>query len=130
MATIGKINPQARRLRREKTDAEQRLWHHLRNRRLGGFKFRQQETIGPFVADFACVECKLVVEADGGQHGEERDAARTAYLEDLGWHVPRFWNNEILQLTDAVLEVILAACIERQKGKPSPRPLPPAGEGA
>jgi very-short-patch-repair endonuclease len=68
VATIGRINPHARRLRREATDAERRLWYHLRNRQLGGFKFRKQETIGSCVADFACVECRLVVEADGGQH--------------------------------------------------------------
>jgi len=129
VATIGEINPSARRLRREATDAERRLWYHLRNRRLGGFKFKQQETIGPFIADFACVECRLIVEADGGQHGAERDDRRTAYLNGLGWHVLRFWNNEILRQTDGVLEVILRACDERRKGKPSPCPLPLAGEG-
>ena len=129
MATIGKINPHARTLRRNATDAERRLWYHLRNRRLGGFKFKQQETIGPFIADFACVECRLIVEADGGQHNDARDSDRTEYLESLGWHVLRFWNNDILQQTEAVLEVILGACLERQKGKPSPCPLPQAGEG-
>jgi very-short-patch-repair endonuclease len=129
VATIGKINPNARRLRREVTDAERRLWYHLRNRRLGGFKFKQQETIGPFIADFACVECRLIVEADGGQHGPARDDRRTAYLNRLGWQVLRFWNNEILRQTDGVLEVILRACEERRKGKPSPCPLPHAGEG-
>jgi len=129
MATIGKTNPHSRRLRREATEAERRLWHYLRNRCLGGFKFRQQETIGSCIADFACVECKLVVEADGGQHCDGRDAARTDYLEALDWHVLRFWNNDILQQTDSVLEVILVACLERRKGKPSPCPLPPAGEG-
>ena len=129
MATIGKINPHARRLRREATDAERRLWYHLRNRQLGGFKFRQQETIGRCVVDFACVECRLVVEADGGQHGEEADRERTAYLDSLGWEVLRFWNNDILQQTDGVLSVILRACEERRKGKPSPCPLPLAGEG-
>jgi len=129
VATIGKTNPRARQLRRQATDAERRLWYHLRNRRLGGFKFRQQETIGPFVADFACVECRLVVEADGSQHCDGRDIARTQYLQGLGWQVLRFWNDDILVRTDAVLEVVLAACIERQKGRPSPCPLPHAGEG-
>ena len=129
MATIGKIIPHARRLRREATDAERRLWFHLRGRRLGGFKFKQQETIGPFVADFGCVECRLIVEADGGQHGPEQDDRRTAYLNGLGWHVLRFWNNEILQQTEGVLNVILRTCDERRKGKPSPCPLPRAGEG-
>jgi very-short-patch-repair endonuclease len=101
----------------------------LCNRRLGGFKFKQQETIGRCIADFACVECRLVVEADGGQHGDEFDADRTAYLKGLGWEVLRFWNTDILQNTDGVLEVILSACDARRKGKPSPCPLPHAGEG-
>ena len=129
MATIGKTNPYARRLRREPTDAERRLWYYLRNRRLGGFKFKRQETISFYVADFACVECKLVIEADGGQHGTADDARRTSHLEALGWKVLRFWNNEIFQQTDGVLESILRACEERRKGKPSPCPLPHAGEG-
>jgi very-short-patch-repair endonuclease len=129
VATIGRINPHARRLRREATDAERRLWSRLRNRQLGGFKFRQQETIGRCIADFACVECKLIVEADGGQHGEKADRERTVYLNSLGWAVLRFWNNDILQNTDGVLSVILHACEERRKGKPSPCPLPLAGEG-
>jgi very-short-patch-repair endonuclease len=129
VATIGKANPHARRLRREATDAERRLWHHLRNRQLGGFKFKRQETIGYCIADFACVECKIVVEADGGQHSPEVDRERTTDLSGLGWKVFRFWNNDILQNTDGVLAVILAACDERRKGKPSPCSLPHAGEG-
>ena len=129
MATIGRTNPHAHRLRRDSADAEQRLWYYLRGRRLGGFKFRRQVTLGPFVADFACVEARLIVEADGGQHNDKRDAARTEYLERLGWKILRFWNNDVLQQTDAVLEVILVACREREEGKPSPCPLPHAGEG-
>jgi very-short-patch-repair endonuclease len=128
MATIGRINPHARRLRREATDAERRLWSRLRNRQTGGFKFKRQETIGRCIADFACMECRLIVEADGGQHGEEADRERTAYLDQLGWKIMRFWNNDILQNTDGVLGAILAACKE-WKGKPSPCPLPHAGEG-
>ncbi len=63
----------ARLLRRQMTDAERLLWHHLRAQRLGGFKFRRQLVIEPYIVDFACLEAKLVVEADGGQHGEEQD---------------------------------------------------------
>ena len=129
MATIGRTNPNARRLRHEATEAERRLWHHLRNRQLGGFKFKRQETIGPFIPDFVCIEARLVVEADGGQHSGELDRQRTAYLERLGWSVVRFWTNDILQNTSGVLEHILAACLERKEGKPSPCPLPHAGEG-
>ena len=129
MATIGRTNPYARRLRRDSTEAEQRLWYYLRSRRLGGFKFRRQVTLGRFIADFACVEARLIVEADGGQHNDKRDAARTEYLEGLGWKILRFWNNDVLQQTNAVLEVILVACQEREKARPSPCPLPLAGEG-
>jgi very-short-patch-repair endonuclease len=128
MATIGRTNPNARRLRRKATDAERRLWSRLRNRQLDGFKFKRQETMGPFIADFACVECKIVVEADGGQHNHGVDGKRTAFLEELGWRVLRFWNNEVLQNTQGVLETILAECSERKAGKPSPCPLPRAGE--
>ena len=128
MASIGGTNPPAKKLRREGTDAELRLWYFLRNRQLGGFKFRRQVTIGPYIADFACVERRLIVEADGGQHGEESDRGRTQHLERLGWRLLRFWNNDILQKTDAVLESILTAC-EGEGAGPSPNPLPRAGEG-
>ena len=129
MATIGRISPHAKRLRRQSTDAERRLWSRLRNRQLGGFKFRRQETIGRCIADLACAECRLIVEADGGQHGGDVDRERTEYLNGLGWDVLRFWNNDILQNTDGVLTLILEACEERKEGKPSPCPLPLAGEG-
>lgn len=129
MATIGQTNPNAKRLRGEATNAEQRLWRHLRNRHLGGFKFRRQVTIGPFIADFACVERRVIVEADGGQHSHDIDQPRTAYLERLGWQVLRFWNDEVLQQTDAVLGAILAACESWKEEAPSPNPLPHAGEG-
>lgn len=129
MATIGKINPHARRLRRNSTDAERRLWLHLRNRQLGGFKFRRQEIIGRCIAGFACVECRIVIEADGGQHSDPLERERSDYLNCLGWRVLRFWNNDILQNTDGVLATILAACQLEQEGRPSPYPLPHAGEG-
>jgi very-short-patch-repair endonuclease len=128
LATIGQTNPNAKRLRGEATNAEQRLWRYLRNRHLCGFKFLRQVTIGPFVADFACVECRVVVEADGGQHSDDIDQPRTACLERLGWQVLRFWNDEVLQQTDAVLGAILAACESRKEEVPSPSPLPQAGE--
>jgi very-short-patch-repair endonuclease len=128
VAKIGRTNPHASKLRQDSTDAERRLWFHMRNRQLDGFKFRRQVTIGPFVADFACVEMRMIIEADGGQHAEGRDQGRSAYLERLGWRVLRFWNNDILQQTEAVLENILVACQQRKKERPSPHPLPHAGE--
>ncbi|MGC2526067.1 MAG: endonuclease domain-containing protein, partial [Stellaceae bacterium] len=83
-----------RRLRREPTDAEQRLWALLRDRRLAGYKFRRQHPIDNFIVDFACTRHRLVIEADGGQHAENvSDERRTPLLQLRGW---RFWNNEIL----------------------------------
>jgi very-short-patch-repair endonuclease len=98
-----------RTLRRAATDAERRLWSALRSRRLGA-KFRRQHPIGCYVVDMACVELRLVIEADGGQHTDSAsDTVRTRYLERGGWRVLRFWNNDILENTDGVLEVIAAA---------------------
>ena len=114
----------ARSLRQSETKAERKLWFLLRNRRLGGLKFRRQHPIGPFVTDFCCTEAKLIVELDGGQHALQRrsDKTRTAYLEAQGYRVLRFWNNDALGNTDAVLQRIalaLPAC-----HRPSPYPLP------
>jgi very-short-patch-repair endonuclease len=101
----------ARKLRHNGTDAERALWFHLRDRRLGGLKFRRQHPIGPYTVDFACVEAGLVVELDGGQHLEarSRDAARTAFLESRGWRVIRLWNHEALTLRIDALQAVLAA---------------------
>ena len=101
--------PHAKNLRIRMTDAEQCLWQYLRAGRLQGYKFRRQQPIGNYIVDFLCLAPKLVVEADGGQHGEQQtcDQARTAYLQSLGFTVLRFWNHEILQQTEAVLEAVL-----------------------
>ena len=100
----------ARDLRRTSSDAEIRLWAHLRARRLAGYKFRRQHPIGPFIVDFACTERRLIVEADGSQHSENAaDERRTEWLTSQGWRVVRFWNNDILANTEGVLEAILAA---------------------
>src|SRR5436305_6655133 len=98
----------ARRLRREDTDAERRLWSALRDRRLSGYRFRRQFPIGRYIADFACTRHRLIVEADGGQHDEsETDRRRTVWLEARGWRVLRFWNNDVLTNTEGVVETIL-----------------------
>ena len=96
----------ARALRQRMTDAERLLWRHLRNRELGGWKFRRQYPVGAFIVDFICVEKNLVIEVDGGQHAEneELDLQRSAYLNKMGYRVLRFWNNEVLQETEAVLD--------------------------
>jgi very-short-patch-repair endonuclease len=101
----------ARALRANQTEAEARLWRMLRDRRLAGAKFRRQAPVGPYIADFVCLAAKPIVELDGGQHAEnaEADASRTAWLEDRGFRVLRFWNNDALANTDGVLEEVLAA---------------------
>ena len=121
------ISKHAAPMRRDATDAERTLWLQLRDRRLGGFKFRRQWTIGPFVVDFCCLEQRLVVEADGGQHDETTDARRTAWLEGRGFRILRFWNHDILRNLDGVLQKILDSLAQQD---PHPDPLPRAGEGA
>jgi very-short-patch-repair endonuclease len=114
----------ARQLRRDQTEAEERLWQELRGRRLGDAKFVRQQSIGPFIADFACRSLRLAIELDGGQHSEnERDAARTRTIELHGYRVIRFWNNEVMENLDGVLQLI-AREIEIARNSFSPR-----GEG-
>ncbi|HTU12607.1 MAG TPA: endonuclease domain-containing protein [Allosphingosinicella sp.] len=100
------LTPIARRLRRDQTEAEERLWHHLRGRRCEGEKFVRQFQIDHYVADLACRTARLAIELDGGQHDPARDAARTAIIEKYGYRVIRFWNDDVLGNTDGVLEVI------------------------
>ncbi|PKL96313.1 MAG: hypothetical protein CVV18_02225 [Gammaproteobacteria bacterium HGW-Gammaproteobacteria-8] len=98
-------------LRKQMTDAESRLWHFLRRRQLNGCKFRRQHPVGPFIADFACLEAGLIIEVDGGQHAERiaEDDQRTRYLNSCGFKVLRFWNNEVLKETASCLDVIADA---------------------
>jgi very-short-patch-repair endonuclease len=108
------INPKttrARQLRRSFTDAERKLWTHLRGRQLRGVKFRRQQPLGPYIVDFCSLDPKLVIEVDGGQHAQEveRDAIRTAALEQMGYGVIRFWNNDVLQNIEGVWERIAEA---------------------
>ena len=115
----------ARDLRRNQTEAEWKLWSRLRDRRLTGAKFRRQQPIGPYIVDFCCPERKLVVGLDGGQHATrvEADRERTAYLTERGYEVLRFWDNEAICQTDAVMQRIAEAVA------PSPSPLPLRGRG-
>jgi len=120
----------ARSLRNHATDTERHLWRYLRDHQLGGHRFRRQVPIGNYIADFACLEAKLVIELDGGQHQEqaEYDARRDLQMEAQGFRVLRFWDNQVFQETQAVLEVILRALEERTP--PHPNLPPQAGEGA
>ena len=108
----------ARELRKSQTDAERLLWKHLRNRQLLGFKFRRQVPIGPYIIDFVCLSLKLVIEADGSQHMSNinYDNMRTLYLENHGFQVVRFWNNDVLTQIDAVLEALTLTLSQRERG--------------
>lgn len=100
----------ARNLRRNQTDAEKLLWSKLRNRQLGGIKFRRQYIIHPYIVDFVSIEQKLIVELDGGQHNEQKtkmqDDMRTKYLAEKGYRLLRFWDNDVLKDIEVVLEKI------------------------
>ena len=119
----------ARALRKNPTDAERFLWRRLRLRQIDGQKFRRQQVLGSYVIDFVCLEKRLIVELDGGQHAERvpYDAARTAWLETQGFRVLRFWNTEVFKSIDPVVEVIAAALKDE---RPPTSILPRKGGGA
>jgi very-short-patch-repair endonuclease len=103
----------AREMRRQPTEPERRLWQRLRRKQLGGYKFRRQQPLGSYIVDFYCHEACLIVEVDGDSHAfqEAYDAERTAWLEGEGHKVIRFWNVEVMQNLEGVLQVIEAACV-------------------
>jgi very-short-patch-repair endonuclease len=107
----------SRTLRRDQTDVERKLWAVLRGRQLSGFKFRRQHPKDRYFVDFVCLEAKLIVELDGGQHAEqvEYDARRSEVLEGAGFRVVRFWNLEVLEEFENVVETILR---ELELGRP------------
>ena len=127
--------PRARQLRRLMTDAERRLWWHLRALRIGGGHFRRQATIGPYFADFACHEAKLVIEVDGSGHMTSQavasDETRTRYMETQGYRVIRFWNTDLLTNIDGVMTVIAQALPNKvEMAAPHPLPLPTTRKSA
>jgi very-short-patch-repair endonuclease len=125
----------ARKLRADETEAEYRLWGELRGRYLNGYKFARQIPIGPYVVDFTCRRQRLVIEVDGSQHaGSSVDPIRTAWLNDHGYSVLRFWNDEVLRERRSVLETILAVlCGRISSPSPglrfAPATLSPSGRG-
>ncbi|PKN39326.1 MAG: DNA (cytosine-5-)-methyltransferase [Deltaproteobacteria bacterium HGW-Deltaproteobacteria-2] len=107
MTALGKV------LRKRPTDAEKLLWKQLRLKQIEGFKFRRQQPIDNYIVDFVCFEKRIVIEVDGGQHAtqSEDDIARDTYLRRQEFKVLRFWNNEVLQNINGVLEVIRESCL-------------------
>ncbi len=120
----GRLISFAKNLRGRSTDAERLLWSHIRAKRLEGLKFRRQHPIGNYIVDFACLEKKLVIELDGGQHAEpdkeQYDRERDAWLEKQGYRTLRFWDNEVFLNSKGILTVILEHCM----GHPPLNPLP------
>jgi very-short-patch-repair endonuclease len=121
----GNIKAFVKSLRKRSTDAESLLWKHLRAKRLKGLKFRKQEPIGKYIADFVCYEKQIIIEVDGGQHSidKDRDNERDIWFKGEGFKVLRFWNNEVLTDTEAVLTAIMMSCLE------SPSPSSPPIDG-
>jgi very-short-patch-repair endonuclease len=114
----------ARRMRKAPTEAERKLWWHLRHRLpLDGSHFRRQVQIGPYIADFACHQLRLIIEIDGSQHGPQakKDEERTRRLESDGYRVLRFWNNEVLSNIEGVLTEIKSASAVTPTPDPSPQ---------
>lgn len=125
----------ARELRRDMTLAERKLWQVLKQRQLDGHRFRRQHPLGPYIADFACLEAGIVIEVDGGQHHDsELDRRRDRYMQGIGFKVLRFWNNDVLQNLEGVCTVIAQALAKRYPHPSLPslaHPLGAAsGEGA
>jgi very-short-patch-repair endonuclease len=125
----------ARRLRQTMTDAEKKLWRHLRGRQVFGHKFRRQAHIGRYIADFVCFDQKLIVEVDGGQHKDQAayDTARSRWLRTQGFRVVRFWNSDVLNNIEGVLEriggLVGGGTSAALPPSPPPRPSPIKGEG-
>ena len=119
----------ARNLRKNPTDTERFVWQHIRYRQLDGNRFRRQHPLGPYVVDFVCLEKRLILELDGGQHAEQvkDDLTRTCWLERQGFRVIRFWNNEALENWDGVEQVILEQLQGVRSNTPHPNPPPQGG---
>ncbi|PHS23979.1 MAG: hypothetical protein COA84_10210 [Robiginitomaculum sp.] len=119
----------AKQLRRSLTNAEVFLWSRLRKKQLNGYGFRRQHPVGPFIADFACIAEKLIIEIDGATHSTEMEIAhdqrRTAFLENQGWHILRVTNPDVYENLDGVLEAIAAELPPPSASRPPP---PHAGE--
>ena len=126
------LRDRARKMRANPTDAERRLWSMLRDRRMPVTKFRRQHVVDPYIVDFACLELRLIIEADGSQHADSvSDHQRDGSLRKRGFRVLRFWNNDIINNPGGVFEMILAA-LHTPHPPTAARRVPPSplqGEG-
>ena len=121
---MDRIRLKARELRRNATEAERVLWRQLRFWQIDGYKFRRQQPLGKYVADFVCLENRLIIEVDGGQHAEQQkeyDSERDAWLLAEGFSVLRFWNDEVLNNIDGVKQTILSRLNSTPFLNPSPQ---------
>ena len=120
----------ARRLRNSATDAERCLWRHLRGQQLAGYKFRRQYPLGGYIVDFICIPARLVVELDGGQHQDAAayDAQRTRFIEDQGYRVLRFWNDDVLLRIESVVAEVFRHLEAWAEARATP-PQPPCKQG-
>jgi very-short-patch-repair endonuclease len=125
------LRERAKQMRSQPTPAEHRLWQLLRAKRLSGYRFKRQLAIDHYIADFVCLQRRLIVEADGGQHSENKaDARRDAYLKAQGFRILRFWNNDIFSNEEGVLTSILGALqapLPARLRRASPPPLKGGG---
>jgi len=122
---MNQIRLRARALRKNPTEVERLLWRHLRMWQLDGYKFRRQQPIGNYIVDFVCLEKRLIIELDGGQHAEQSnyDSERDAWLRDQRFTVLRFWNNDVLMNIEGVARRIF----ETLKSSPFLNPSPQGG---
>ncbi len=129
LQNVRRVVAKARKLRRSSTDVERKLWHRIRDKQIDEFRFRRQRPIGKYIVDFVCLDAMLIVELDGGQHAEDAayDQKRTAFLESLGYRVLRFWNNEVIENMDGVLQRLQENLL-RSRANPT-LTLTLAGEG-
>ncbi len=100
------LKTNAKELRKFQTDAEKKIWSHLKHKQILGVKFRRQYIIAPYIVDFVCLSANIVIEIDGGQHSYEVDHYRDEYIQSQGYEILRFWNNEVFENIEGVLQVI------------------------
>jgi very-short-patch-repair endonuclease len=114
---LGKAIERARSFRKNPTDAETAVWQKIRAHQLG-WKFRRQVSVGIYIVDFLCLDLKVIVEIDGGQHVDnKKDEVRTSFLNNLGYKVIRFWNNEVLENMEGVLSTLTLTLSQREREK-------------